>query len=380
MKVLLLPNAFKGALSAIEACKLMEDALQSNATGPLQLQSFPMADGGDGTAEVLQRLFGGVKKEIAGVDAMGEPAVSCFIWHEARQEAYVDLASQVGIALLKPGTLNPRLASSFGLGLCMKAISDFKPSKIILGLGGSASIDGGLGLLAALGFSFSDESGSTLHFQAGKTDLIPFIKAIKRIHPPKNAASFPNVEVLLDVRHPVLGRMGCVHKFGKQKGLVEPDFLLFETSLRKWARVMNRENLLYAQGMGAAGACPLGLSLLPKVHFQPGADYLLSAIHLDEIIHDADLIISTEGRLDQQSLNGKLTGQVLHYCKKYSKDLWLLVGEDALSNPPENLKVISINNPTLPLETNMKQCPEHLEEAVKKILDLIPPIDCRAKP
>jgi glycerate 2-kinase len=374
LRIVLLCNAFKGALSSAEAAEILLESVQQHASVPLQMHSLPLCDGGDGTMELLASHFGATKLQAEAMDAHGRSSSNALAWLEAEKMAILDMASVVGIASLDRQQLDPRKSSTYGLGLLMKAALARGAEKIILGIGGSASMDGGIGLLAALGFRLMDDQGQPLSFLPQACDIPSFLLKIATVLPPEDETIFQQLGSLLvlqDVPHRLSGKDGAVQVFGPQKGMKPGDASEFEEALIHFATNLGKSSALHHAGVGAAGGVSLGLSLLPGFEATSGPEYLVTLYGLEALIRESDLVITTEGRLDTQSEQGKLSALLTGLCEKEAVPLVYFVGEN-LSTIPSKERIISINKPGLPLEENMAYCAEHLREAAQKWAATLP--------
>ena len=367
LRILLLCNAFKGALSSVEAAEILQKSLGSHSKVPLQMHSLPLCDGGDGTMEILASHFGAAKLQAEAADAHGRPTSNVLAWLEAEKMAIMDMATVVGIASLDRQQLDPRKSSTYGLGLLMKAALARGAEKIILGIGGSASMDGGVGLLAALGFRLMDDQGQPLSFLPQACDIPSFLLNIAAVLPPEDETIFQHLSSLLvlqDVPHCLSGKDGAVQVFGPQKGMKPEDAPEFEEALIHFATILGKSSALHHAGVGAAGGVSLGLSLLPGFKAVSGSDFMVKTYALETLIRESDLVITSEGRLDQQSEQGKLSARLTSLCEEAGIPLIHFVGEHQ-SSTPGRTSVVSINKAGLSPEENMSRCGEHLQQAAK---------------
>ncbi|WBL44692.1 glycerate kinase [Algoriphagus halophytocola] len=324
MHVLVAPNAFKGTLSAQEVAGIIEHCLK--AVKPTYFtQSLPVADGGDGTCELLTEIGGYQKKETWTLDALGRPIAGQFGWDHESLTAYIDVSTASGVGNLLPEEKDPQIASTFGTGILISEAIDLGAKHIVLGLGGSATIDLGLGILAALGLEFLDEKGRALAlFSPG------FTKRIKHIQLKPNLPKI-KFSCLCDVSNTFFGPKGAVPVFGQQKGL-NPD--LFEEYEKQCQQIAHK---LYAKsgksftdqdGFGAAGGIALGLSAFFDARIEFGAQYFFQKTGLEDAVKKADWVITGEGRYDSQSEAGKASHELLQIVRRQEKKIALITSGD----------------------------------------------------
>ncbi|MCZ8134277.1 MAG: glycerate kinase, partial [Algoriphagus sp.] len=225
MNFLISPNAFKGTLTASEASFLIEKSIRE-VLPDSGIDVLPIADGGDGTCELLIDLLGLDKVPFWSLNAIGQPFNGYFGWDKKSKTAYLDVSTFSGLGILKDFQKDPKTASTFGTGLAVKKAIDFGAEEIVLGLGGSATVDLGTGILSALGFLFLDHNGRELPMFS--PDLIAKIKFVQKpLHTPK-----VKFTCLCDVKNPFFGDRGAVQVFGPQKGLKKQDLSKFESRVR----------------------------------------------------------------------------------------------------------------------------------------------------
>lgn len=313
MKVLIAPDSFKGSLGNIECAQaIAEGWLTARPDDHLTL--LPMADGGEGTLETIARHH---------IDAIRVPI------HLSRESSWlllqdgtavVELAEICGITHL--AELDPMNANTFELGIILKVVAqDPRVTRLMLTVGGSASTDGGVGALIAMGAHFKDVSGKPIALGGIGLAAIKTIDLGEVSPAPKGG-----VICLVDVTSPLLGEEGSARVFAPQKGANETQVRLLEIGLSRLQEVSGHEDF---PGAGAAGGTPFGLSLAWDIKLESGALAIASTIGLHDAIADADLIITGEGRLDEQSHFGKVVGVVTSVAKQFSKRILYCVGGSA---------------------------------------------------
>lgn len=316
MKILVAFNAFKSTLSALEASSLLEYALQNE----FNLNIAPIADGGDGTAKVIAININLKEFVLESFDALGRPITARY-YSDSHKTAYLDLADCSGISQLDPKELEIYSTSTFGTGLVIKKAFEAGHENIVLGLGGSASIDLGLGLLNALGlriFDINGENMSTLDKE--------WIKNIDRFSWDDNPYGHINFTLLCDVNNKFWGKEGAILTFGKQKGLRETEKDKFTYYIKSLYRKLQSANpqLKDKSYHGAAGGVAVGLSTFFNSEIHQGSSYVYHICNLDQKIRESDVIITGEGRYDSQSKWGKACHMILQKAKKYGKKTILL--------------------------------------------------------
>lgn len=303
MQVLIAPNAFKHALDAAAAAEcirqgLMESRLECDCT------CFPVADGGDGTGELIVKKLGGKFVETNVHDPFGESIIAGFGLIDDGNTAVIEMASASGISLVKSEQLNPLLASSFGTGEQIKAALDLGVKKIIIGMGGSATVDGGCGILAALGIQFFDEMGNRIGYTPESLEHLSFIDQTA-IHP-----AVPNCEfiVLCDVNNFLLGSRGAATIFGPQKGASAEGVEVLEKMLANLSAVSFRQtgkDMSRIVHGGTAGGAAAGLYAWINARLVDGISYFLELTEFDAVLEKADIVITGEGSIDEQTLLNK---------------------------------------------------------------------------
>jgi glycerate 2-kinase len=306
MKIVLAPNAFKESLTAAQAARAMRRGL-ARALPQAELIEFPVADGGDGTAEVLRHALGGRWSRHRVTGPHGRPVVARLLQFNARdlKTFVIEVADTSGLRLVPPSERDPLRTTTRGLGELIRLAINRGARRIVIGLGGSATVDGGAGMAQALGFSLADPRGKQLPPGGGA------LERLHRIDPPPRNALDPAVEfiALCDVKNPLLGPRGAARVFGPQKGATRASIPRLEHGLARlagcWRRDLGSPALAGRAGAGAAGGLGAGLVAFLGAELRPGAAWLLDAAGFDRAIGGADFVITGEGRLDAQTLEDK---------------------------------------------------------------------------
>ena len=360
MRILLASDKFKGALSAQGVAQASERALQKVFPGAV-FDFCPTADGGEGTTEAMVTALQGTWRETMVLDAHGRPQLARFGWVADRKLAIMEMSSASGLALLGDRPLAPHLASTFGTGEMLLAAQALGAQKIIIGIGGSATNDGGLGVAVALGWKFFQADGR--NFQPTLVDLLLAV----RVERP--ALAWPELVVACDVDNPLLGPRGATQIYGPQKGV--QDFAWFERRLAHLAHLAQQANGYEVQnqpGAGAAGGLGFGLLAFAGGQLTSGFELVAAQVGLADRIQQADLVFTGEGRLDDQSLQGKGPLGVAKLAKQFNKKVVGVAGS-VTDTPALHAYfdlLISIKPAEMPLPEAMQRTAELLEQALIK--------------
>lgn len=296
MKVLIAPDKFKGSLSAIEAAEAIERGF-SKVFPKARYIKHPLADGGDGFVDTLVAATVGRKTYVRVYDALMSPSRAYYSWLGDGETAAVELAQAAGLAQLRDGERNPLRTTTFGVGQLILHAAKSGAKRILVGLGGSATNDGGVGIAEALGFRFLDKRGRCLPRGGGS------LVNLARIEKP-SALKLPPILVGCDVRNKLLGREGASAVFGPQKGATPKMVKHLDSALRNLSRVANSraENM---PGSGAAGGAAYGLVTFCGAQIVSGFELVSKYTGLEEKMNGVDLLITGEGSLDKQTFSGK---------------------------------------------------------------------------
>ncbi len=310
MRILIASDSFKDALSATRVCRAIGRGLKKAGHG-FSTQLFPLADGGEGTAEILAHHLDGQTRELTVKDPLYRPHTARYLLSRDKQVAFIEMAQAAGLDLLKPAERNPLETTTWGVGELIRDAVESGAERILLAIGGSATNDAGTGMAAALGYAFLDKTGQALE-PSGK-NLI----RIRTIVPPKAPlAGNLRVEVLCDVSNPLFGPAGAAFVYAPQKGADPEQVRVLDEGLRHIGDLFDRasgKSIAAMPGSGAAGGLGAGAVFFLDAVLQPGAETILELCRFDSALQTADLLITGEGRLDDQTLNGKLIGTL---CRK----------------------------------------------------------------
>jgi glycerate kinase len=304
MKILVAPNAFKGALTAPQVADAIARGLGRSGLD-CTVERMPIADGGDDTLEVLVGQ-GGTAHTLAVEDPLGRPIDAEWGLLADGQTAVVEMARASGLKLLRDEERNPLLTSTYGSGQLIRAAVEAGARRIIVGVGGSATVDGGAGCMQALGIRLLDAAGQDLPRGGGALDRLACIDT--KDVPPALRHRRVKVEVACDVDNPTLGPRGAAAVFGPQKGATTAQVDRLEANLRHFFTVVADQlgaDVRDLPGGGAAGAFSAGLMAFLGAELASGIDLVLDALHFEERLSGVDLVITGEGRMDSQTLGGK---------------------------------------------------------------------------
>jgi glycerate 2-kinase len=324
--VLLAPDKFKGSLTAAQVADAVADGIRAERPG-WTLTALPVADGGDGT--VAAAVAAGWTEIIGDTTGpTGQPVRAAYAMRGTA--AVVELASAVGLDQLPDRAFDPLGATTFGLGTMIRFALERGARDIVVGLGGSASTDGGAGLLQALGVKILDAAGHSL--PAGGAALVDADHIdLAGLHPAARRAQF---QIACDVDNPLLGNNGATSVYAPQKGACQTDLATLEAAMARWAEVVaaaTGEDNADSPGAGAAGGTAFGLMSVLRAQARTGIELVLDLVDFESHLRDADVVITGEGSLDQQSLHGKAPVGVASAAHRYGIPVIAVAGRNVLS-------------------------------------------------
>ena len=374
MKIVIAPDSFKESLTALEVAQSIEKGFRK-VYPEADYHLIPMADGGEGTVQSLVDALKGelVKAEVLA--PLGNTIKAEFGISGDKKTAIIEMAAASGLHLVPMDKRNPRKTSSYGTGQLIKAALDLGVKKIILGIGGSATNDAGSGMLAALGVKFLDKDNNAFIPQGGealyaveKVDLSDLDPRLSEVE----------IEVACDVNNPLCGERGASATFAPQKG-ADPEMVEFlDKALLHFSQIVERDlslNIRDSAGCGAAGGMGGGLKILPKVQLRAGVEIVINSVNLAQAVQDADLVITGEGRMDSQSINGKTPIGVAKVAKNFQKPVIAIVG--CLREDYETVynygidAVFPIIRQLAPLEEILKEGADNLISSAQNIARLM---------
>jgi glycerate kinase len=373
MHILIAPNAFKNSLNASKVAEAIQRGLHLSKL-VCKSECFPIADGGDGTGSlIIERCSGAIIwKEVH--DPLGRRIKSSFGLIDKGKTAVIEMADASGLRLLNKDELDTLKASSYGTGELIRFALDEGVSKIIIAMGGSATVDGGCGILSALGIVFLDKTGGQL--SSMPKDLINLAK----VDTSELDQRIFNCEVVIlcDVDNKLLGRQGAAQVFGPQKGASTEDVQLLEGFLKNFAEVSAVQSGINMADMkhgGAAGGATAGLHTWINAELVNGIDYFLSLTNFDEALNRSNLVITGEGSIDRQTLQGKGPYGVAVKAKIKGIPVIGLAGKISLEVDAELQRyfdvLMSINNEPVEITTAMMNTTKNLIRTAKVVGDLM---------
>ena len=366
MRILIAPDKFKGSLSAKEVAATIAKALHS-VDPEIDVDLFPIADGGEGTAAILAQHLGATQKLTQTVDAIGRPIeAESFVGDRV---AILEMSAASGLWRLKTSELDPMRASTFGTGIQIRQLIDADLPRILIGLGGSATSDAGLGMAAAIGYKFYTGDGDP---------IVPCparFRDIAVIEPPE-IQRFPEAIGLSDVETKLTGPNGALHTFGPQKGfkpsaIEELDHDLSELVSRIESQLGT--NFADAPRSGAAGGFGYGIRTFLGGELRSGFDFLAESAKLRDHVLVADLVITGEGKLDRQTLQGKGPIGVAAMARECGKPVIAIAGviEDAEQLAPHFAKVASLVDQNTSLDDALRDAAGVLYDRVRSLAGML---------
>ena len=327
MKIVIALDSFKGSIPAAEACRIVADAL-TRCVPTVRVSIKPMADGGEGTARTALAARKGqwVRKHVMG--PLPDMKVRAgYAWFQADKSALVEMAAASGLELLAENQRNPLKTTTYGTGqLIAAAAAARNPRRILLAVGGSATVDGGVGAAKALGWRFLRRSGKEISLGGGE------LERIDKIVPPRDL-NLPDVQVLCDVQNRLCGARGAARVFAPQKGATPQMVARLEKGLAHLSRVVRTQlgTRIDILGAGAAGGLSAGAVAFMRAKLTSGAKTVMEFIDLDTELADADWVITGEGCFDRQSPYGKVVSAVLEAASKCKTAVAVIAGQVLLS-------------------------------------------------
>ena len=322
MRILVAPDKFKGSLGAAEVAEHIAAGLRDRWPDA-NITTLPIADGGEGTASVICSAAGGEWHTCAAHDALGNVIEARYCTIRSCATAVMEMSEAAGLWRVPEHLRNPEIASSFGVGKMLLAAADGGATNVIVGLGGSATNDGGFGLAQALGYRFFDSDGREL----GRS--VTELSRLARITPPPQLR-LPRITVAADVRTRLLGSSGATRTFGPQKGATAEQVHTVEKALNRLADVVASDlarDVRDVPGSGAAGGLGFGLMAFSGAVIRSGFDVVAEEIGLETAVREADVVITGEGRLDAQTLQGKAPAGLARLARRCRKPIYAIVGE-----------------------------------------------------
>lgn len=324
MRILVAPDSFKENLSANQVAEAISEGI-TRIIPEAEIIRIPFADGGEGTVEALITATGGQIIPTSTVDALNRPISSFYGVLGDGETAVIEMAAASGIEKLLPEERNLLLTSTFGTGILLTTVLEAGFRKIILGIGGSATNDGGAGVAQALGFGLLNKRGKSIGPGCGDLSEIQSISR-KNVHALLKDAQ---ITIACDVKNPLLGASGATRVYGPQKGATPEMLDRLESNLAHFAAIVNKEfetDWVDLPGAGAAGGLGFGLLNFCKAEIVPGFDLICRLTQLDEHIQHASAVFTAEGRIDSQTAFGKTISGIARLAQKHGVPVIALAG------------------------------------------------------
>ena len=371
MKIVIAPDSFKGSLTAQEAAIAMSNGVLSVLPNA-KIEKIPLADGGDGTMDSLVFSTGGQFRDASVLDPLGREIIAQYGILGDRKTAVIEMATASGLILLKKNELNPLITTTYGTGqLILQALDDGFRSFIIC-IGGSATNDCGAGMAQAIGLKFLNTNNVEI---LGKMcgDLLGNINFIdsSNIHPGLKES---RILVACDVNNPLLGQHGCAHIYAPQKGASPKMIEKLESNMKSFIKIAENKydiSVRDVPGAGAAGGLGAGLMLFLKAELKSGIDIVLKACDFQKRIKNADLIITGEGKIDDQTIQGKTISGIVRYAKLQKIPIIAFAGVIENGDNIKNLgisNIFSISSNDLPVEKSIANASTLLQNKVVSVI------------
>ncbi len=385
MRILISPDKFKGSLSAGDVAENIKAGLCDRVPDAI-IRTLPMADGGEGTADVIREACRGEWVNCAAHDALGRAIEARYVWLHDRGTAVMEMSAAAGMWRIAPGERDLLRANTHGVGEMMKDAAKRGAKEILLGLGGSATNDGGVGMARALGFRFYEAGEHELErpdelVRLTKIVLPAVVAAVSAANPrtsmqPSQLPLQAKIIAAVDVRNPLLGPRGATRIFGPQKGGTVDQLETLEGALTRLADVVSRDlgcDLRDTAGAGAAGGLGFGLMSFCRAEVKPGFDVVAEFIGLRSAIEEADVVITGEGRLDEQTLEGKAPAGVARLARQLGKPVFAIVGSGSETPAVRALfnGVLVLARAGITLEESITRASELLQERARELAQMM---------
>jgi glycerate 2-kinase len=363
VRILVAPDKFKGVLNAREVAEIIASGFLDVLTDA-KIDIVPLADGGEGTAEIICEALRGTTRSCRAHDPLGREIAVHYCWIDASKLAVMEMSEAAGMRRVQGEKVDVDLASTFGVGEMILDAARRGAREIIVGLGGSATNDGGFGLARALGFEFIDLAGGKLDGFKPSSLL-----GLVRIEKPLRLL-LPKIIAAADVRNSLLGENGATRVFGPQKGVTPDKIDMFERALTRLADVVTNDfhfDFRDEPAAGAAGGLGFGLASFSGARLQSGFEVVAEAIDLKTKMEDVDLVVTGEGSLDRQTLSGKTPDGVAELARSLGKPVYAIAGRASEDRQVHERfdGVFSASPPEMPQTEALARAAELLKAAAK---------------
>ena len=359
MRVLIAPQEFKESLTARQVTAAINRGIQT-ACPNWEIDTLPMSDGGPGFLDVISTHIPATSHPVQVQNPLGDMIYANYLRLNDKNIVLIEAAKANGLVLIPTLKRDPITSGSAGVGDLINAALHEKSEQIIIGLGGSASSDGGIGMAKVLGAHFLDRDGNTIG--PGISELH---KLFEINWQPSLEIKKTTFQVASDVKNPLLGPMGAATIFGPQKGATSQQIIFIEEGLKHLAEIVKTSlgiDVSKIEGGGAAGGLAAGLSAFLGAEIRSGFDFVAHTINLEKHLHKADIVITGEGRYDKQSSNGKTTGRIKKLCQEQNKPCIIFTGETA----SKDKDIWTITDSTIDKEQSMSKASLFLEQAAQQ--------------
>ena len=370
MKIVVAPDSFKGSLTAIEVADGIEQGIKE-VFPKAEVIKIPMADGGDGTVQCLVNATGGKILREKVIGPLGDEVLASYGILGDKKTAVIEMAEASGLTLVLENKRNPLITTTYGTGQLIKAALDQGCRKMIIGIGGSATNDGGAGMVQALGVKLLDREGKEIGFGGGE------LKKISKIDTRHMDRRLSDTKILVasDVTNPLCGPKGASQIYGPQKGATPEMAEELDRSLAHFAEMIKKDlhkDVKDILGAGAAGGLGAGLMAFLNAELRPGIDIVIEVVKLEEVIKNADLVITGEGKIDSQTIYGKAPIGVAKIAKKYNIPviaIAAIIGEDADIVHQYGIdNLIKVSEPPVSLSEPKSKKIQLIKERIKRFL------------
>jgi glycerate kinase len=372
MKIVIAPDSFKGSNSSIRVATLIEKGVRK-VYPEAEIVKIPIADGGEGTVDAAVLGGNGEYRELKVTGPLGETVLAKYGILKGKS-AVIEMAAASGLPLVPEEKRNPLLTTTFGTGELIRAALDEGCREFLIGIGGSATNDAGMGMAQALGWSFKDREGEELGYGGGE---LAKLKTIDRsnVDPRLKESS---ITVACDVTNPLYGEKGAAHVYSPQKGATPEIVKELDQNLRHFAAVVEYqlgEDISLVPGSGAAGGLGAGLMIFCGAKLKSGIDAILDIVRFEDHLDSTDLVITGEGAIDGQSTYGKVPVGIAKRTQRYSVPVLAIVGdigEGAEAVYDHGIHgIMSTVNRAMPLQEAMKHSSPLLEDAAERVMRII---------
>ena len=338
MKIVLAPDKFKNSLTGLEFCDAVEAGIKA-ITPDVEIVKLPLADGGDGTIEVVNYYLKGEVINVEVSNPFFKPVMASYLYSDSSKTAFIEMAEASGVKLLRPEQFDCKNASTLGTGEMILDAMNKGASTIILGIGGSATNDCGIGMATAIGYRFLDDNNQEVKPIGANLSSINSID-ITKVHPKLNDIDF---KIACDVTNPLYGKEGAAYVYAEQKGAKAEDVIMLDKGLKDFSKIINsvfNVDVQSIEGAGAAGGVGIASKLFLKGALESGIQLIKNLANFDDKINQSDWVITGEGRLDLQTLSGKtITGILISAKAKKIKVAAFCGAVDLEKNDIKNFQI-----------------------------------------